>query len=305
MAILLYPELSYKIIGSHISHVKGKIATSDQSEILEVILHDGTLTGGTMFTKRYLVNDVPKRRLDFTGHLPALLFDPTDLDIVSGSPSLRREFLDEVLEQTDRDYRHALLTYSKALRHRNALLQLAKETGERQEKQFAYWDELLIKTGSSITAKRNQFIQWVNDQQKPLFSFLLVYDQSIMSEERLMQYREAEMGSGVTLVGPHRDDLLVFMENAAENIEVKSYGSRGQQRLAVVQLKMLQLQYMQQQGISQPLLLLDDIFSELDSRHIEHVLAVVQEQQTIITTTHKEFIDNVKLPNANMIELNK
>jgi DNA replication and repair protein RecF len=291
----------------HVSHVKGKVfLENDESEIPEVILSDGSVTGSTIFSKRFLLNGVPKRRVDFMGTLRALLFDPTDLDIVSGSPSLRREFLDEVLEQTDRDYRHAMLTYTKALRHRNALLQNARETGFRQEKQFSYWDELIIGTGTIIHTKRNAFIMYLNEQEKDLFPFVITYDHSIISEERLLQYRAAESSSGVTLVGPHRDDLQIMMKSeVGEAIAVKSYASRGQQRLAIVQLKLLQLKYMKEQGGGNPVLLLDDIFSELDSRHIRHVLQVVQNQQTIITTTHKEFIDHIAPTDANVIELKK
>jgi DNA replication and repair protein RecF len=308
-----------------VSHVKGKILLEEhEPEILEVILSDGSVTGSTIFSKKFLRNGVPKRRLDFTGTLRALLFDPTDLDIISGSPSLRREFLDEVLEQTDLGYRKAVITFTKALRHRNALLQSAKETGFRQEKQFSYWDELLIANGTAIHDKRAAFIAYLNAQPQALFPFSLVYDHSIISEERLLQYRDAESGSGVTLVGPHRDDIQVMMRGGthqspakpdpvhpenSEEISVKAYASRGQQRLAVVQLKLLQLQYMREHSQTangdKPVLLLDDIFSELDSRHIKHVLNVVKDQQTIITTTHKEFIDHIAPTDANVIELKR
>ncbi len=292
-----------------VSHVKGKIILEEnESEILEVILSDGSVTGSSIFSKKFLRNGVPKRRIDFTGTLRALLFDPTDLDVISGSPSLRREFLDEVLEQTDLGYRKAVITFTKALRHRNALLQSARETGFRQEKQFSYWDELLIANGTAIHDKRAAFITYLNAQPQTLFPFSLVYDHSIISEERLLQYRDAESGAGVTLVGPHRDDIQVMMRGeGGEYIAVKAYASRGQQRLAVVQLKLLQLQYMREQSQSptgdRPVLLLDDIFSELDSRHINHVLNVVKDQQTIITTTHKEFIDHIAPTDANVIEL--
>lgn len=289
--------------GHQVARVKGKKVGEEES-ILEVVLAEGSLSGKTNFMKKYLVNDLPKRRADFAGHLQILLFDPTDLDIVTGSPSLRREFLDEVLEQTDRDYRQALITYTKALRQRNALLHHARETGIRQEKQFAYWDELLIRTGTIITTKREAFIVYLNEKNKALFICSASYDHSIISEERLAQYKEAELGAGVTLVGPHRDEVKMFMGNEArEDRELKSFGSRGQQRLAIVQLKLLQLQYLQEYLQEKPILLLDDIFSELDEGHIKHILEVVGEQQTIITTTHKEFIEQAGIRDAEVIEI--
>jgi DNA replication and repair protein RecF len=166
-----------------------------------------------------------------------------------------------------------------------------------------YWDDLLITAGNTITQKREDLITYINDQKKALFSCSLAYDKSVISAERLSQYADAELGAGVTLVGPHRDDVQILMESLGrkEPIAIKSYGSRGQQRLAVLQLKLLQLVYMREHLAEQPVLLLDDIFSELDDMHINHILEMIHGQQTIITTTHKEFIKEVAM--GKMIEL--
>lgn len=288
-----------------VARVKAKITHEDaKATILEVTLAEGSVGGRNGFIKKYKVNDIPKRRADFAGNLHALLFDPSDLDVITGSPSLRREFFDEVLEQTDTSYRYALLQFTKALRHRNALLQQARETGIRSEKEFAYWDELLIQTGNTLTDKRAEFVAYINSERQELFPFRMQYDKSEISDDRLLQYKEAELGAGVTLVGPHRDDFSLFMRSPEqEEVAIKSYGSRGQQRLAIVQMKLLQLQFMRERLSEQPVLLLDDIFSELDTLHIQHVLRIAKHQQTIITTTHKEFIDPEILSNPHMIEL--
>ncbi len=292
--------------GKESSRVKGLVSLSlkeEDSATLEAFLARPGVTS-SIFTKRYFLNGLPKRRHDFAGSLAALLFEPSDLDIVSGSPSLRREFLDEVLEQIDREYRHDVLTYTKALRQRNALLQRVKETGVRQEKQFQYWDEILIRSGSTITERRRAFIDYINSQKKELFLLSLLYDPSLISEERLFQYKDAEVAAGVTLVGPHRDDLVLEMKKEdEEGLSLKSFGSRGQQRLAVLQLKLLQLQYMEENLEEKPIFLLDDIFSELDELHIRHILRIVKNQQTIITTTHKEFIEQSNIGQGKMIEL--
>lgn len=287
-----------------ISRVKAEIFTQrEEAKILEVVLAEPEATGKS-FAKRYFLNDLPKRRVDFTDAFHVLLFEPTDLDLISGSPSLRRSFFDEVLEQTDKEYRHANLTYTRAIRQRNALLQRTRETGIRQEKQFSYWNEVVIESGSKITAARASFIGYLNEQTKNLFNFKAIYDQSVISEERLMQYKEAETASGVTLVGPHRDDLdFLMMGEENKELQIKSYGSRGQQRLAVVQLKLLQLQYLKEKIEDTPVLLLDDIFSELDENHIKHILAVVGRQQTIITTTHREFLTEAGVKDPYVIDL--
>lgn len=274
---------------------------------LEVILTNGTVAGITTPLKRYLVNAIPKRRVDFASYLPTVSFAPFDVDIISGSPSLRRNFLDEVLEATDRQYRIALTTYTKALRQRNALLHLAKETGIRNDRQFEYWDNLLITHGTYITQKREAFITYVTVSSHEVLPITLMYDHSKISKDRLLQYKDAEVGAGVTLVGPHRDDFFVemFFGSAKQNElkNVKAFGSRGQQRLVVFQLKLLQMQFIEEQTGQRPLLLLDDIFSELDSGHIELVQSLLGKQQTIITTTHKEFLDKNIIKNATVIEL--
>lgn len=286
--------------GEEIARVQG-LSKNQENVKLEVVLAQGEVTGGR-FSKKFLVNDVPKRRIDFQGNVPLVLFSPEELDIVIAGPSLRRRFLDEVLEQIDQEYRLARMLYDKALHQRNALLALAKETGKRHKEQFNYWDELLITNGQQITEKREQFISFINRQEKNIFSCELLYDKSVISESRLLQYADAEVGSGVTLVGPHRDDFFVEMKNKKN---VRYFGSRGQQRLTVLQLKLLQIQYISQSLGFRPLLILDDIFSELDEKNIMLVLEMVGAQQTIMTTANKEVISKQYLENMHVIKLEK
>lgn len=287
----------------HLARVKGQIEENGEKDTLEAMVTD-SVGMSRSFAKRFLVNGVPKRRVDFAGRLPALLFVPSDLDIIISSPSHRRSFLDDVLDLVDRQYRLSSTAYEKALRQRNALLDVVAETGIRNDEQFRYWDEIVIKNGSYLTQKRQELIDFFNTEEKSLFNLFATYDHSIISEERLEQYRGAEIGAKVTLVGPHRDDFFVEFQDKEERRNVKQYGSRGQQRLVVLQLKLLQLTYIEKVMGQRPLLLLDDIFSELDEGHIKDVLDIVGMQQTILTTTHQEFI-NSKVKEAKIIELKK
>jgi DNA replication and repair protein RecF len=257
--------------------------------------------------KKYLVNGVSKRRLDFTTNFPSVLFTPVDLDIVAGQPGVRRKFLDEVLEQIDQEYAISHSSYIKALRQRNALLELVQETGKRDEEQFLYWDNLLIKNGQSLTKKRQDFIEYINNRKKELFDFVLEYDSSVISQERLLKYKNAEIGSGTTLVGPHRDEMLIRAQNklSKNSEEVRFFGSRGQQRLVSLELKLSQIEIIKERTDKQPILLLDDVFSELDSGNINLVLDLMNTYQTIATTTHKEFVNRTSLKNVKMIELDK
>lgn len=273
--------------------------------VLEVVITNPTETASQerTFLKRFFVNKVPRRRIDFAGKLPVVLFTPMDLDIIVTSPSLRRRFLDEVLEQVDLSYRQSLQTYTKGVRQRNALLERVRDTGAHLAKQFEYWDDLLIRHGTVITTKRKALISFINETAHTVVPFTMVYDQSVISDARLAQYASAEVASATTLVGPHRDDFHILLDGERN---VKEYGSRGQQRLVILQLKLLQLSFMQQslEGI-RPLLLLDDIFSELDEGHIALVIQVIGEQQTIMTTTHEEFLKGKFMGEMEKIVLEK
>lgn len=273
-------------------------------EALEIIFSD---TGTSFLKKKYLVNGVARRRVDFAGNLTAVLFTPSDLELIAGQPGIRRRFIDDVLEQVDREYRVSLTTYTKALRQRNALLQQVQETGIRNEKQFAYWDELLINHGSVIAQKRESFLEIVNARQKDFYPCTLIYDKSVISKERLEQYKQAEVGAGVTLVGPQRDDIIIKTshESQKELVEVRYFASRGQQRLVTLELKLAQIAYMTDATGRKPLLLLDDIFSELDSQNINRILTLLPGYQVIVTTTHKEFLSGVGKKAVEVIELEK
>ena len=285
--------------GEKLARVTG---ATEENELEAVVTNKDFGNGRSV--KKYLVNGVSKRRADFMGHLPCVLFSPIDLEIITASPGLRRKFLDHILTETDRDYRFLLTAYEKALRLRNAILHNIKETGVRKEKELEYWDELLIKNGKVITKKREDLIGYFNTARKDVFDFVIFYDKSFISKERLLQYKDAEVGAGVTLVGPHRDDFFVSMfdDTLKTTHDMRFFGSRGQQRLAVLQLKILELSLVKQK-VGDCLLVLDDIFSELDSGHIDLVLEMILSQQTIITTTHKEFIPKGLLKTMDMIEL--
>ena len=286
-------------LGNEKGRVTAKIKDPDVD--LEVVVTTGEVAGVKTQYKRFFVNKVAKRRVDFVGNLPSVLFSPEDLEIVAGSPGIRRSFLDHVLEQTDRDYRVALLGFTKALRQRNALLELTKDTGRNVDKQLEYWNTLTIRNGSVISKKREEFIHYLNESNKNVFNFEIEYDKSEISKERFEKYYDAERASGVTLVGPHRDDIFIYFEKEKA---LRSFGSRGQQRLGVLQLKLLELKYLKEKNGIEPILLLDDIFSELDENHILLILEIINDQQTILTTTHEEFIPNKIKKNMEIIELN-
>ena len=283
-----------------ISRIKGRPKSDGEINDLEVILTRGLIDIGKsapekVARKRLMLNGVAKRLLDFAGNFRVALFGPWDLDLVTESPSLRRKFLDTVLSQVDREYRRASLSYEKGLRQRNKLLLRIREEGLSRS-QLLFWDRLLVKNGDYIAHAREEFIGFINatsefDDQ----SFSLEYDKSAISEARLEQYAEEEVAAATTLVGPHRDEIIFQIRVAkAENRNLATYGSRGEQRMGVLWLKLAELAFVEAKTGERPTLLLDDIFSELDHKHREIVIKVAQNQQTVITTADPHFIEGLK-----------
>lgn len=241
------------------------------------------------FTKKYLVNNVARRQNEFSSHFPSVLFTPEDLEIITDTPSIRRNYINNILSQTDKKYKMAISIYEKALRHRNRMLYLMRE-GKKlfSPADFEYWDGILINNGGIITELREQFVNYINNSKKEIFEFDIFYDKSTITEERLLKYYDAERATATTLVGPNRDDFFFYFPETEKLIS--EFGSRGQQRLTIFQMKILETYYIKEKLNETPTLLLDDIFSELDNENIHRVLDLLPNQQTITTTTHKEFV---------------
>lgn len=277
--------------GQDFSRIKGGADELD----LEILLTRGEIGGQPTALKKLTVNGVSKRLFSFTGNLRLVLFKPADLDIVNGPPGQRREYLDEAIGQISRDYVRAMINYEKGLRQRNKLLELVREN-LRDKDELEYWNSLLVENGRIITQSREAYIAFINQWQNKLIDTEVFYDKSPITYPRLMEYKEAEIASGQTLVGPQRDDLQFNSKvlGNGESLDLKIYGSRGQQRLTVLQLKICQLDYIAKYANERPVLLLDDIFSELDVAHRELATSVIDKQQTIVTAADKGLVPERK-----------
>ena len=283
-----------------ISRINADVKTDGERIALEIVLTRGEITIGEepdgkkerAPRKKLLVNAVSRRLFNFAANFRVVLFGPWDLDLVTESPSTRRKFLDFVLSQVDREYRRAILSYEKGLRQRNKLLFRIREEGLPRS-QLVFWNRLLVKNGDYISQKRSEFIDFVNSTEDfDGQDFSLDYDRSAISESRLEQYREEEVAAATTLVGPHRDDFCFFLKKGKRKRDLARYGSRGEQRMGVLWLKLAELDYIRKVTSDTPTLLLDDIFSELDHEHREIVMEAIKGQQTIITTADPHFVEN-------------
>lgn len=267
------------------------------------------------------INGLKKRLTDLLGKLPAVLFSPEELHLIDGPPVLRRKFLDIILCQTNKKYTLALLELSKIIRGRNRLLYYIK-IGKSQAKELAFWDEKLIVLGSFIICLRQKLIADLNINLAKIYQTIsagqedlkIKYRPSVEAadfEAAIASQRQREIEAAATLFGPHRDDFsfLLTPGRASNKIiasakDITAFGSRGEYRSAILALKVAELSFFKgDQNFPEPILLLDDIFSELDKNRRLHLAKIVSGQQTIITTTDLDHIEGGVKEKAKIVEL--
>jgi DNA replication and repair protein RecF len=257
--------------------------------------------------KRIKINGVPKKAVDLIGQVTIVLFAPTDLRLVDGSPEDRRRFLDRALCQIQPHYCVALAKYRKVITQRSALLKRIRDHQE-DPRTMEYLDEKLTEWANLIIYERRRMVDALNQHVDALQGIIsggrerlqIVYRPSFHVEgldksgpyntvEALEHYRQQlrdarrrELQQGVCLLGPHRDDL----EFVVNDVNMLTYGSRGQQRTAALSAKFGELAFMREATGEEPILLLDDVFSELDALRREYLLRqVLEHEQTLITAT--------------------
>jgi len=239
--------------------------------------------------KQFWVNNVERKKSKFIDQFSAVIFRPEDIRMVQGSPSRRRDFLDDVWSSWDWEYYQPLLTYNKAIIRRNRVLKRIQE-GQAKKEELYFWSKTLEKNGEIIRQKREQFLSFANHYWKTKreeFSHLQVkYQASPVTVELLEENYSEDINRGITTIGPQRDDFIILSsEFGEEPKDVAVWGSRGQQRLATLALKLAQLSFIEDQQGKKPALLLDDIFSELDQSNQELVVSLLPRYQTFLTLT--------------------
>ena len=266
----------------------------EDSEDLEILLNRGIVGGKKTRKRLFTLNGAKKRKKDFVGKFYSVVFRPEDMRLIEGSKTRRRKFMDEALVILDWQYARSLKMYEEALVKRNKLLWQIKEKLVPKST-LNYWNQTVLKHGQYLQNKRQELLDFFSQVDFPL-PFRVSYRPSIISEERQAEYEFKELASGHSLIGPHKDDFLVFLDdgntpkdNLSEvEFDLATYGSRGQQRMGVLWLKICQLSYIETQSNQKALLLLDDILSELDEMMIEKVLGLLDGRQSIITSADSD-----------------
>ncbi len=243
-------------------------------------------------TKGIAVGGIPIRKAsELFGNINVVFFSPEDLNIIKNGPSERRRFLDMELCQLDRIYTASLVSYNKVLNQRNKLL---KELPFRPEYEdtLPIWDTQLVTYGCELMRRRKEFIEELNGIMGGIHNSLtggkeqivISYDPNTepeQFEDALKESREKDKKNKASMRGPHRDDISFLVDG----IDIRRFGSQGQQRSAALSLKLSEIEMIKRTIGDFPILLLDDVLSELDSGRQNHLLESIKNIQTIITCT--------------------
>ena len=272
--------------------------------------------------KKAKVNHLEQRRLsDYIGQLNVVMFAPEDLHLVKGSPQVRRRFIDMEIGQISPVYLHDLVTYQKLLKQRNHILKQHYGKQKINDVMFDVYTEQFIESAVKIIRKRYQFMELLQKWAEPIhhgisrgLEQLQIRYQPVSGlkpewtpeemasflEQKLIEVRKREIERGVTLVGPHRDELQFFVNG----YDVQTYGSQGQQRTTALSLKLAEIELIKQEVGEAPVLLLDDVLSELDDYRQSHLLNTIKGSvQTFVTTTSVEGIQHETIQSARIFEV--
>lgn len=262
-------------------------------------------------SKTYDIEGKLYRRLSAAKSVPAVLFEPNHLLMFGGAPELRRSYLDELLEQLQPSYGGLRRDYRRVLVQRNTLL---KRTGSAAKDQIFPWNIRLSELGGRITRARLQLLDTMNEKASQLYSSLartdtgitIQYDSKLSAdsyESSLLRTLETnfelDVARGYTGAGPHREDMKVFIQGQLAQLSA----SRGETRTAVLMLKVMELQLLQETRNKSPLLLLDDVFSELDGARRMALTDYLKDFQTFITTTDADVVVDHFMDKCHIIPL--
>ena len=279
--------------GEQESHIRTVVVKKDKEYKIDMHLKHNR-------SKGIAINKVPiKKASELFGILNMVFFSPEDLNIIKNGPAERRRFLDSELCQLDKIYLSDLTTYNKILNQRNKLLKDMVYRPDLKDT-LPVWDMQLVETGRKIIRRRKQFVDELNEIVHDIHyrisgekeDLLLQYEPSIEDiffEDELSRVKERDMRQCMTSVGPHRDDLLFSIGE----VDIRKFGSQGQQRTSALSLKLSEIELVKRSIHDTPVLLLDDVLSELDSNRQNYLLNSIHDTQTLITCTGlDEFVKN-------------
>ena len=278
---------------SNEAHIKAVISKRDIDYRIDMHLRKSK-------SKGIAINGIPIRRAsELYGLVNIIFFSPEDLNIIKSGPSARRRFIDMELCQLDKIYVDNLIKYNKTLEQRNKLLKDIYFNPSLEDT-LDIWNSNLVKYGSEIIKRRRIFIEKLNSIIENIHyklsgnkeHLVISYEESVMEDKFLQELNDnigRDKKTKMTGCGPHRDDISFLIGD----VDIRKYGSQGQQRTTALSLKLAEIELVRQSIGDSPVLLLDDVLSELDSNRQNYLLNSINDVQTIITCTGlDEFINN-------------
>lgn len=255
------------------------------------------------------VNKIKNKTTELFGKLKTILFSPESIETITGAPRLRRKFLDLILSQTEKRYLNNLIELQRIIKNRNSLLAGIRERRNKSD-ELAFWNQKLVEIGTEIIKKRLELIKYINEKTSDFYEktsgqkkeLKLKYIPTVKDLDRysdlLAACQEREIACSSTLFGPHRDDIQFILDKR----EMNSFASRGEIRSVIFAIKMTELNFLRDHG-GNPLLLLDDIFSELDKNRREKLFEIIKDEQVIIATTDLDLLGSDLRKKAKIINL--
>ena len=293
---------------------KELIKFNEEKTLVEINYEKSDRTGNIKIEigekKQVYLNGIKIKKLsELLGKINIVIFTPDDINILKGGPQNRRKFLDIMISQLRPNYMHILSLYNKTLEQRNNYLKQIK-TEKKDENLLDIWDEKLIDYGIKIYEYRKEFLEKIKNKIKNIHKDITngredieikyisdaITRQTFINE--LKSRRKLDIIKGFTTKGVHRDDFIIYINKK----EVGIFGSQGQNRTAMLSLKLSELQVIYDDIGEYPILLLDDFMSELDSKRRESFLNNIKDIQVIITCTEKIRLENLKYFSYNVID---
>lgn len=275
------------------SQIKIEFESNGETNLLEIFLEKRD-----RIFANFKINGVKKKRKEAQGFLKVVIFEPSDVELFTKSPESRRKYFNMVLAQKHKEYLDLLNNYKKVMTQKNRFL-LELKQGQGDPEELSTWNEQLANYGSKIIFYRKQYVNFLNQNLSEVYTNIskfhrtveLIYETldgdteeeiNLNFHNELDKVKNRELASAMSLVGPHRDDFFL----QSEGLFLVSFSSRGEQRSQILAMKILELEYLTKDGDS-PILLLDDVLSELDDTRRTFLLKYLQGKfQTFITTTH-------------------
>ncbi len=294
--------------GARAATIRADAANGERKVALELIISSGARSS-------FKVNGAAYDRKKRGTLIPAVVFSPDHLSLIKGPPELRRSFLDYLLIQINPGYSYFRAQYSKAMKERNAALQ-AVACGRMNESLIDIYDDQLATAGAEIVKQRASAVVRISQLAMKAYEEVAKGEVSVryvsqlyphptdgiidIFKEKLRRRRDAELARGVTLVGPHRDDILVILNGH----DARSYASQGEQRTACLALKFAEIAVLEESFHVKPILLLDDVMSELDEPRKRALMKkALSSGQVFISSTNREYFSSEELRCAKEINL--